>query len=89
MLRRAPDPAARLVSPVSALPYSHRWLLPTAWKATSHPPVESAVIIKSRLKEQERHMRRVGWRQGLVYAIFGAAVAVAVVVFSHLLPTIK
>lgn len=46
-------------------------------------------LVESRLKEQERRIRRVGWRQGLVYALFGAAVAVAVVVFSHYLPTIK
>lgn len=46
-------------------------------------------LVESRLKEQERRMQRVGWRQGLVYAFFGAAVAVAVVVFGRYLPTIK
>lgn len=40
-------------------------------------------LVDARLKEQERRMRRVGWRQGLVYAIFGAVIAVAVGVFSH------
>jgi hypothetical protein len=58
-------------------------------RVTSQAAAAIDRLVESRNKEQERRMRRVGWRQGLVYAIFGAAVAVALVVFSHLLPTIK
>jgi hypothetical protein len=46
-------------------------------------------VIDARMREQARRIARVAWGQGLVFAIFGAAVAVAVVVFSHWLPTIR
>jgi hypothetical protein len=45
--------------------------------------------IDARMREQARRIARVAWGQGVVFAILGAVVAVAVVVFSHLLPTIK
>jgi hypothetical protein len=34
-------------------------------------------------------MTRMGWRQGAVYAVFGTAVAVLIVVFGHYLPVIR
>ena len=45
--------------------------------------------IETRLREQGRDITRVAWKQGAVYAIIGAAVTVALVIFSQLLPTIK
>jgi hypothetical protein len=45
--------------------------------------------IDARTKELEQRITRMGWRQGAVYAVFGAAVAVLVVVFGHYLPVIK
>ena len=46
-------------------------------------------LIEARMREQERRIVRVAWGQGIVFAVFGAAVAVAIVVFSHWLPTIR
>lgn len=58
-------------------------------RVTSQASAAIDRLVESRNKEQERRIRRVGWRQGLVYALFGAAVAVAVVVFSKYLPVIR
>jgi len=46
-------------------------------------------VIVARIREQERRIRIVAWRQGIVFAVFGAAVAVAAVIFGHWLPTLK
>lgn len=45
--------------------------------------------IDERTRELERRITKMGWRQGAVYAVFGAAVAVLIVVFGHYLPVIK
>jgi hypothetical protein len=58
-------------------------------RVTSEASVAIDRLVESRLKEQELRIRRVGWRQGLVYAFFGAVVTVAVVVFSKYVPIIK
>jgi len=43
----------------------------------------------ARLREQERRIARVAWKQGAIFAVFGAAIAIALVVFGHLIPAIN
>jgi hypothetical protein len=43
----------------------------------------------ARLKDAEQRMARTGWLQGAVFAAFGAAVAVLIVVLGHWLPIVK
>lgn len=43
----------------------------------------------ARLKDAEQRMARTGWLQGAVFAAFGAAVAVLIVVLGHWLPVVK
>jgi chromosome segregation ATPase len=46
-------------------------------------------IIEARMRQQERRITKLSWLQGALFAVFGASVAILVVVFSHFLPTIK
>ena len=46
-------------------------------------------VIDARIGELERRLSRAGWRQGAIFAVFGTAVAVLLIVFGHWLPTIK
>jgi hypothetical protein len=46
-------------------------------------------VIDARIGELGRSLGRAGWRQGTVFAVFGFAVAILVVVFGRWIPTIK
>jgi hypothetical protein len=46
-------------------------------------------VIDARIGSLERNLGRTGWRQGAIFAVFGLAVAVLVVVFGRWIPTIK
>ena len=46
-------------------------------------------VIDARVGELERRLSRAGWRQGAIFAVFGTAVAVLLIVFGHWIPTIK
>lgn len=46
-------------------------------------------IIEARMGQQERRITKIAWVQGTLFAVFGASVAILVVVFAHFLPTIK
>jgi hypothetical protein len=46
-------------------------------------------IIEARMRQQERHITKISWLQGALFSIFGASVAILVVIFSHYIPSIK
>jgi hypothetical protein len=46
-------------------------------------------VVDPRLTASERRIARAGWRQGAVYAVLTAAVAVLLSVFSHWLPVFR
>lgn len=46
-------------------------------------------LIDARMREHDQRIARVAWGQGVVFAVLGAAVAVAVVAFSHWIPTFR
>lgn len=46
-------------------------------------------VLDARIGRLEKNIGKSGWRQGIVFAVFGLAVAVLVVMFGSWIPTIK
>jgi HPt (histidine-containing phosphotransfer) domain-containing protein len=48
-----------------------------------------AEVTAQNLERTERKLRRMGWIQGAAFAVFGASIAILVVVLAHWIPTIR